>query len=148
MSVVGGWLVWLDGVAEAGSGERTKYRTGSMRGRSHVPSLRSLQSVADGDFRRAVEIAGAGNHDLFAFLEALQDFDLVDGTRAQGDRRLVGDAVAHDVGVTAAGFIDERTACDGQRVVALVEHDAHRQALVLAQLAGLLAFEAHPRNHF
>src|SRR5690242_21541003 len=134
MSVVGGWLVWLDEVAEAGSGERTKYRTGSMRGRSHVPSLRSLQSVADRDFRRAIEIAGTGNHDLFAGLQALQDFDLVDGAWAERHRRLVGDVVAHDVGVATTGFVHERATRDGQHVVALVQHDAHRQPLVLAQL--------------
>src|SRR6185437_3940388 len=102
----------------------------------------------DRDFRRAVEIAGTGNHDLFAFLQALQDLDLVDRARTQGHRRLVGDAVAHDIGIAAARFVHERTARDGQHVVALVEHDAHRQALVLAQLAGLLALEAYPRDHF
>src|SRR6185312_6032094 len=102
----------------------------------------------DGNSLRTLEAVGTGDHDLVAFLQALQDLHLVDAAHAHADRRLGGDAVLDHVGVAAAGFVDEGAALHGEHVVALVEQDAHGQALVLAQLLRRAALEAHAGSHF
>ena len=57
-------------------------------------------------------------------------------------------AVAHDIGVAATGFVDERTALHGEHVLAMIEQHAYRQALVLPQLLRRGAGKAQPRSHF
>jgi hypothetical protein len=78
-------------------------------------------------------------------LQPGQDLD-ASTLRAPSARRLHGDAVAHDVGVLAAGLVDEAAGAHAQHVGALVEQHAHGQALVLAQLLGHRAVEAQPRG--
>src|SRR6185312_10660093 len=106
----------------------------------------AISLLRDGNLRRALEAVGAGDHDLVAFLQAFEDLHLVDAGGADADRGFRGDAVVHQVGVAAAGFVDEGAALHGEHVVALVQQHAHRQALVLAQLVRRGAVEAQPRG--
>src|SRR5690348_3032765 len=129
-SVFAGWM------QETGSGLRIGRRQTSLVSRLSVQN----------HFRRAVEGIGAGNHDAVAFLDAGEKLDCVQTGRADLDRRALGDAVAHDVGDAAGAGIDERTAVDHQHVRMLVDQDARRQTLALAQAGRLLVAEAHARD--
>ena len=52
-----------------------------------------------------------------------------------------------DIGKAAAFLVDEGAAIDHQDVFALVDENAHREALALAQTRGLLGTEAQAGDH-
>src|SRR5690349_864541 len=90
----------------------------------------------------ALEFIGAGNHDAIAFLESGDDLDRVETGSTDLDGGAFGDVAAHDIRNAAGARIDERAALDHQDVRMLVDEDARRQLLVLAQANGLLVTEA------
>ena len=98
------------------------------------------------DFGRVVEIPHVGDDHAVARGEAADDFDFGDRGGAELHRHAHRAVVAHHV-QGARGVIDERAALELQHVVALVEHDAHGGALVLAQARRLIAGELHAARH-
>ena len=73
--------------------------------------------------------------------EPVANFDFADGRGAEFHRRAHRVVVAHHIDEACVRIV-ERAARHLEHVIALVEHDAHRGALVLAQALGLIG-EAH-----
>src|SRR5690242_13873041 len=90
------------------------------------------ESVGNQDAVGVLVITHVGKHDDVAGREPVAHFDLADGGGTELHRGAYRVVAAHHVDEAGLG-IRERAAADAQHVVALVEHDAHRGALVLAQ---------------
>ena len=79
--------------------------------------------------------------------EAFEDLDFGHAGGTGADRPAHGDVVLHDVGDAPAAAVEERTTLHLQHVVARLEHDARRQALVLAQPLRHFARETQATGH-
>ena len=91
-----------------------------------------------------VEIARIGDDDPVARAEAAQDLDLGDGCCAELHGRADRLIAAHDIN-GACRLVDARAALELEHVVALIEHDAHGGALVLAQARRLRVLNSRGR---
>src|SRR4051794_14781228 len=127
--------------------------TSSDRSRNACVSIRSVRNtllmlvIESMDLPRyehrgcVLVITHVGEHDDVAGIEPVAHFYFADGDRAELHGRAHRLAVACNVDEARVRIL-EGAARHLEHVLAFVEHDAHRGALVLAQAAGLLG-EAH-----
>src|SRR5580700_6315353 len=104
--------------------------------------LVDFMSVAEDDALRAVESIGAGNDDLIADRQSVENLDFGDAGGAEPHRPAFGDIAMDEIGKPAAFLINEGATVDHQHVVALIDEDSNRQSLALAQAGRLFAAEA------
>ena len=72
--------------------------------------LRFGAAPVEANARRIGERVAAGDHDLVAVLEAIEDLHGVDSRGADPDRAFLGDAMLDDIGEPAAVLLDELAA--------------------------------------